>query len=70
VWTAFLALFVGGWVLQFPGHFHEGRRPALIDNIFQGFIGPMFLAAETMVAMGWRSDLAGAMGEGPSMNRT
>jgi len=70
VWTAFLVLFVGGWVLQFVGHFYEGKRPALIDNLFQAFIGPMFLVAETMVMMGQRSDLAEAMGEGPSMNRT
>jgi uncharacterized membrane protein YGL010W len=70
VWTAFLVLFVGGWVLQFVGHFYEGKRPALLDNVFQAFIGPMFLVAEAMVMMGRRSDLAEAMGEGPSMNRT
>ena len=35
VWIAFIALFVGGWVLQFLGHHYEGKRPALIDNIFQ-----------------------------------
>jgi uncharacterized membrane protein YGL010W len=70
VWIAFLVLFVGGWVLQFVGHFYEGKRPALLDNIFQAFIGPMFLVAETLVMMGQRSDLAEAMDEGPSMNRT
>ena len=64
VWTAFIALFVGGWVLQFVGHHYEGKRPALLDNIFQGFIGPMFLVAESFVVMGQRSDLAEAMGEG------
>ncbi len=64
VWVAFAVLFVGGWVLQFLGHHYEGRRPALLDNIFQGFIGPMFLVAETMVVMGHRRDLADAMGEG------
>ncbi|MBI3196067.1 MAG: DUF962 domain-containing protein [Rhodospirillales bacterium] len=64
IWTAFAVLFVGGWVLQFLGHHYEGKRPALLDNIFQGFIGPMFLVAETMVAMGHRRDLADAMGEG------
>lgn len=62
--VAFAVLFVGGWVLQFLGHHYEGKRPALLDNIFQGFIGPMFLVAETMVVMGHRRDLAGAMGEG------
>jgi uncharacterized membrane protein YGL010W len=64
VWIAFIALFVGGWVLQFLGHHYEGKRPALLDNIFQGFIGPMFLVAEALVVMGQRSDLADAMGEG------
>jgi uncharacterized membrane protein YGL010W len=63
VWIAFLALFVGGWILQFVGHHYEGKRPALIDNIFQAFIGPMFLVAETMVMMGRRTDLAEAMGD-------
>jgi uncharacterized membrane protein YGL010W len=64
VWIAFLVLFVGGWILQFLGHHYEGKRPALIDNIFQAFIGPMFLVAEAMVVMGYRPDLANAMGEG------
>ena len=64
VWMAFIALFVGGWALQFVGHHYEGKRPALLDNIFQGFIGPMFLVAESLVVMGQRSDLADAMGEG------
>ena len=57
-------LFIGGWILQFIGHHYEGKRPALIDNIFQAFIGPMFLVAEAMVVMGYRTDLANAMGEG------
>ena len=64
VWIAFLVLFVGGWILQFVGHHYEGKRPALVDNIFQAFIGPMFLVAETMVVLGHRRDLAAAMGEG------
>jgi uncharacterized membrane protein YGL010W len=63
VWIAFMTLFVGGWILQFLGHHYEGKRPALIDNIFQAFIGPMFLVAEAMVVMGQRTDLAEAMGE-------
>jgi uncharacterized membrane protein YGL010W len=63
-WVASGVLFVGGWVLQFLGHHYEGKRPALISNLFQGFVGPMFLVAETMVVMGYRTDLANAMGEG------
>src|ERR1700712_5244848 len=49
VWTGFVALFVFGWALQFLGHHFEGKRPALVDNLFQAFIGPMFLVAEIMV---------------------
>ena len=60
-WVAFFVLFVGGWALQFLGHHYEGKRPALVDNIFQAFIGPMFLAAEAMVVMGLRPDLATLM---------
>ncbi|MBV8391686.1 MAG: DUF962 domain-containing protein [Alphaproteobacteria bacterium] len=63
-WGAFAALFVGGWAIQFLGHHYEGKRPALMDNIFQAFIGPMFLVAETMIEMGYRRDLANVMGEG------
>jgi len=63
-WVAFVVLFVGGWALQFLGHHYEGKRPALADNIFQAFIGPMFLVAETLVASGYRADLATIMGEG------
>lgn len=61
---AFFCLFIGGWILQFIGHIFEGRRPALVDNLFQGFIGPMFLVAETLVASGYRADLATVVGEG------
>lgn len=60
-WILFAGLFVGGWALQFLGHHYEGRRPALLDNLFQAFIGPMFLVAETLVAVGWRRDLHAAM---------
>jgi uncharacterized membrane protein YGL010W len=60
-WVAFVALFVGGWTLQFLGHHYEGKRPALMDNIFQAFVGPMFLVAEAMVVMGLRRDLAPLM---------
>ena len=42
----------------------KASAPALLDNIFQAFIGPMFLVAESFVVMGQRSDLADAMGEG------
>jgi uncharacterized membrane protein YGL010W len=67
--AVFAVLFVSGWALQFLGHHYEGRRPALLDNIFQGFIGPMFLVAETLVTSGYRADLAAIMGEGDATAR-
>ena len=36
VWMAFIALFVGGWALQFVGHHYEGKRPALLDQHLPG----------------------------------
>ncbi len=64
MWIGFAALFVVGWALQFLGHHYEGKRPALIDNLFQGFIGPMFLMAEVMVVNGYRRDLANSVAQG------
>ncbi|MGO4706970.1 DUF962 domain-containing protein [Microvirga sp. 2MCAF38] len=56
-WWLFGVLFVGGWVLQLVGHVFEGRRPALADNLFQAFIGPMFIMAELLMMLGLRRDL-------------
>lgn len=56
-WIVFAVFFVGGWVFQLVGHVFEGRRPALVDNLFQAFIGPMFIMAEVLMALGLRRDL-------------
>lgn len=51
-------VFVGSWVFQFLGHgVWEKRRPALLDNVTQVFIAPMFLVAETAFTMGFKKDL-------------
>ena len=60
VWWLFGLLFVGGWAFQLVGHAFEGRRPALADNLFQAFIGPMFLMAEVLTGLGLRRDLTRA----------
>ena len=57
VWIVFAVFFVGGWAFQLVGHVWEGRRPALADNLFQAFIGPMFIMAEVLMALGFRRDL-------------
>ncbi|MSQ72948.1 MAG: DUF962 domain-containing protein [Betaproteobacteria bacterium] len=56
-WTWFAVLFVGGWIIQFVGHAFEGRRPALVDNIWQIFMAPIFLLAEAGFTLGWKTDL-------------
>ena len=55
--TWFLILFVGGWALQLWGHACEGRKPALVDNLFQIFVAPIFLAAEVFFALGFKPAL-------------
>lgn len=51
-------VFVASWVFQFVGHgVWEKRRPALFDNLFQIFVAPMFLTAETAFAMGFKKKL-------------
>ena len=57
-WWLFAVLFVGGWAFQLVGHAFEGRRPALGDNLFQAIVGPMFIMAEVLIALGLRRDLA------------
>lgn len=45
-------LFVGGWALQFLGHYFEGKKPAFLDDV-RGFLdGPLFLVAEVAFALG------------------
>src|SRR5439155_12002755 len=56
-WGWFGALFVGGWILQLVGHAFEGRRPALVDNLFQIFVAPIFLCAELAFALGYKPEL-------------
>jgi len=56
-WTWFGIFFVGGWVFQLTGHVFEGRKPALMDNLFQIFIAPIFLVAELFFALGLKREL-------------
>lgn len=51
------SLFVGGWALQFLGHYFEGKKPAFLDDIKGLLDGPLFLVAETAFALGLSKDL-------------
>ena len=62
IWYIAAALFVIGWALQIVGHARfEHRKPALLDNPVHMLIGPMFIVAKLLVALGFRRDLAAAM---------
>ena len=49
--------FVVGWVVQFIGHWYEGKKPAFVDDIVGLLVGPMFITAEAMFALGWNKPL-------------
>lgn len=58
-WLAWgLGLFVLGWVIQFVGHHWEGRKPAFVDDLVGLLVGPMFVVAEWLFALGWGRALA------------
>jgi uncharacterized membrane protein YGL010W len=57
-WLAWgLGTFILGWALQFIGHFYEGRKPAFVDDLVGLLVGPMFVMAEALFALGWGRDL-------------
>jgi uncharacterized membrane protein YGL010W len=51
-WRWALALFVGGWVLQFVGHLIEGNQPAFFRNPVYLLVGPLWLARRALGAFG------------------
>jgi len=56
------ALFVIGWTFQILGHsLFEHRKAAFLDNPMYLLIGPMFVVAKLLVALGLRPDLARLM---------
>lgn len=47
-----IGLFVVGWALQFLGHYYEGRKPAFVDDLLSLLVGPLFVVAEGLFALG------------------
>jgi uncharacterized membrane protein YGL010W len=56
-----IGVFVVGWVLQFIGHYYEGRKPAFVDDIMGLIIGPLFVVVELAFALGLRKELQQAV---------
>jgi uncharacterized membrane protein YGL010W len=57
-WLAIsLAAFAIGWSIQFVGHYYEGRKPAFVEDLRGLLVGPMFIVAEGLFALGWGKQL-------------
>lgn len=64
------AAFAGGWLCLIVGHaVFEGRKPAFTEDISLLLIGPMFLCAKALIALGLRRDLVAVVGA-PVMHQT
>jgi uncharacterized membrane protein YGL010W len=58
IWlTAGVGLFVVGWIIQFVGHYYEGKKPAFVDDIVGLLIGPLFVTAELGFLLQMRLEL-------------
>ena len=58
VWlSSGIGMFVVGWVIQFVGHYYEGRKPAFVDDGSGLIVGPLFVVAELAFALGLRQAL-------------
>lgn len=66
-----IGLFVVGWIIQFVGHWYEGRKPAFVDDLTGLIVGPLFVAAEAAFLLGLRDEVRHAVEEraGPTCIR-
>jgi uncharacterized membrane protein YGL010W len=64
IWlSAGIGMFLVGWIIQFIGHYYEGRKPAFIDDVTGLIIGPLFVVAELAFLLGLRKPLQHAIEE-------
>ena len=62
VWLGWgLGLFVVGWIIQFIGHYYEGRKPAFVDDLMGLVVGPLFVVAELGFLLGLRAEVEAAV---------
>ena len=52
-----VGFFLVGWLIQFVGHWYEGKKPAFVDDLVGLLVGPMFVVAEAMFMLGWNKPL-------------
>ncbi len=56
-----LGLFGVGWVIQFVGHYFEGKKPAFVDDLIGLLVGPLFVVAEAGFALRLRPAVQAAI---------
>jgi len=49
--------FLVGWAVQFLGHYYEGKAPSCAEDGTALLVGPMFVTAEALFALGWNKPL-------------
>lgn len=54
--VAFSIFFIG-WVIQFIGHYFEGKKPAFVDDLMGLIIGPLFVVSEFAFKLGFLKSL-------------
>ena len=47
-----ILLFAFGWILQFFGHFIEGKRPSFFEDLRYFLIGPLFVVQKVISKVG------------------
>ena len=47
-----ILLFAFGWILQFLGHFIEGKRPSFFEDLRYFLIGPLFVVQRVISKFG------------------
>ena len=53
-WLAWsVGVFVVGWLIQFIGHYYEGKKPAFVDDLRGLLVAPMFITGEALFSLGW-----------------
>lgn len=73
VWLiASAGLFIVGWVIQFIGHYYEGKKPAFVDDLVGLLLGPLFVTAEVGFNLGLRTEVKAEIESrvGPTRLRT
>jgi 2-hydroxy fatty acid dioxygenase len=64
-WKIALVVHIVAWVAQFYGHgVHEGRSPALLDNLFGAIVmAPLFVVMEVAFFCGYKPKFRARVGE-------